>query len=102
MVKKKKNKKTTRFNKNMLMKSVMSVCSSDPSQSLNYKELANIIGAKDATSKRLINEVLYELVDQKILQEVLTGNFMITKLSVAAEGVVEMERDGNAFVITND
>ncbi|HZJ73196.1 MAG TPA: ribonuclease R [Perlabentimonas sp.] len=102
MVKKKKNKKTTRFNKNMLMKSVMSVFSSDPSQSLNYKELANIIGAKDATSKRLINEVLYELVDQKMLQEVLRGKFMITKLSVAAEGVVEMERDGNAYVITND
>lgn len=102
MVKKKKDTKKTSFNKNMLMKSVMSVFASNPSKSLNYKELASSIGAKDATSKRLINEVLYELADQKMLQEVLRGKFMITSLSNAIEGVVEMERDGNAYVITDN
>lgn len=101
MVKKKNETKKTSFNKNTLMTSIMNVFTSNPSQSLNYKELASAIGAKDVTSKRLINELLYELADQKMLQEVLRGKFMITKLSTAIEGVVEMERDGNAYVITD-
>jgi ribonuclease R len=102
MAKKQKAKKNEGFNKNMLMKSIMGIFSSNPSQSLNYKQIAKILEAKDATSKKLINEVLYELADQGALQEVYNGKFMVKMLSTAIEGVVEMETDGNAHVITND
>ncbi|NHB69050.1 ribonuclease R [Perlabentimonas gracilis] len=102
MAKKQKAKKGEGFNKNMLMKSIMGIYSSDPSQSLNYKQIAKILEAKDPTSKRLINEVLYELAEQGALREVYKGKFMVKMLSVAIEGVVEMESDGNAYVITTD
>ena len=102
MAKKKKNKKGEGFNKNLLIKSIMSIFTSNPSQSLNYKQLAKELGAKDSTSKRLINEVLYELANQGALQEVYRGKFMLTMKTAAIEGVVEMERDGTAYVVTDD
>lgn len=102
MAKKKKAKKGEGFNKNMLMKSVMGIFSSDPSKSLNYKQIAKQLGAKDSTSKRLISEVLYELTDQGALSEVYRGKFMVKMLSAAVEGKVEMEPDGSAYVITDD
>ncbi|MDD2278641.1 MAG: ribonuclease R [Bacteroidales bacterium] len=102
MVKKKKNKKGEGFNKNMLVKSIMSVFATNPSKNLNYKELSIELGAKDPTSKRLINELLYELADQGVLKEVYKGKFMVSVLSTALEGVVEMEADGSAYVITDD
>lgn len=102
MAKKKKAKKGEGFNKNMLMKSIIGIFTSDPSQSLNYKQIAQQLEAKDATSKRLISEVLYELADQGALREVYRGKFMVKQLSAAQEGVVEMENDGNAYVITDD
>lgn len=102
MAKKKKAKKGEGFNKKMLMKSIMGIFSSDPSQSLNYKQIAQQLEAKDATSKRLISEVLYELAELGALREVYRGKFMVKQLSAALEGVVEMENDGNAYVITDD
>jgi len=102
MAKKQKAKKGEGFNKNMLMKSIMGIFSSNPSQSLNYKQIAKMLEAKDPTSKRLINEVLYELADQGALREVYKGMFMVKMLSAAIEGIVEMETDGNAYVITTD
>jgi ribonuclease R len=102
MAKKKKAKKGEGFNKNMLMKSILGVFSTDPSQSLNYKQIAKQLEAKDPTSKRLINEVLYELAQQGVLKEVFRGKFMVKMLANALEGVVQMESDGNAYVVTDD
>ena len=79
-----------------------SIFSTDPSQGLNYKQIAKQLGAKDSTSKRLINEVLYELANQGALREVYRGKFMVKMLSAAIEGIVEMGPDGNAYVITDD
>lgn len=100
--KKKKDKKSKGFNKNMLMKSIMGIFSMDPTKSLNYKQIAKQLDAKDPTSKLLINEVLYELADQGALQEVYNGKFMVGMLSNALEGIVEMETDGSAYVQTDD
>jgi ribonuclease R len=86
----------------MLMKSIMDIFSSDPSQSLNYKQLSKFLNAKDPNTKRLINEVLYELAEQGALREVYRGKFMIKTISSAIEGVVEMENDRSAYVITDD
>jgi ribonuclease R len=102
MAKKNKAKKGEGFNKNMLMNTIMGIFSSDPSQSLNYKQIAKNVGAKDTTAQRLINEMLYELAEQGALKEVYRGKFMLQTLSAAQEGVVEMEPDGNAYVITDD
>ena len=103
MVKKRKKvKKGESFNKNLLMKSIMGIFSSDPSLSLNYKQIAKRLDIKDSATKRLINEVLYELAEQEAIREIYRGKFMIGLLSKALEGVVEMEIDGSAYVITDD
>ncbi|MDD3891028.1 MAG: RNB domain-containing ribonuclease, partial [Bacteroidales bacterium] len=102
MAKKEKNKKKEGFNKKMLIKSIMSIFTSNSSQSLNYRQLSKDLGAKDPTSKRLINEVLYELADQGVLKEVYRGKFILSMVSPEIEGIVEMERDGSAHVVTDD
>ncbi len=102
MVKKEKNKKKEGFNKKMLIKSIMSIFTSNSSQSLNYRQLSKDLGAKDPTSKRLINEVLYELADQGVLKEVYRGKFTLSMVLPEVEGIVEMERDGSAHVVTDD
>lgn len=102
MVKKEKNKKKEGFNKKMLIKSIMSIFTSNSSQSLNYRQLSKDLGAKDPTSKRLINEVLYELADQGLLKEVYRGKFILSMVLPEVEGIVEMERDGSAHVVTDD
>ncbi len=102
MAKKKKAKHGEGLNKNLLVKSIIGIFSSDPSLSLNYKQVAKRIEAKDPSSKRLITEVLYELAQQEVLREVYRGKFMLKAQLGVVEGVVEMERDGNAYVITDD
>lgn len=102
MAKKKKLKKGEGFNKNLMMKSVIGIFSSDPSLSLNYKQIAKRLDVKDSSSKRLISEVLYELASQEVLNEVYRGKFMLKAQLGIVEGVVEMEPDGNAYVATDD
>ncbi|PKP36876.1 MAG: ribonuclease R [Bacteroidetes bacterium HGW-Bacteroidetes-15] len=98
----KKAKKGEGFNKNMLMKSIMDIFMSDPSQSLNHKQLSKHLVAKEPNAKRLINEVLYELAEQGALREIYLGKFMLKAISAATEGIVEMGNDGSAYVITDD
>jgi ribonuclease R len=102
MKKKKKAKKGEGFNKNILFNSIMGIFSMNPTHSLNYKQIAKQLEAKDPTSKRLINEVLYELADKGSIKEVFKGKFLLSTQSDAIEGVVEMENDGNAYVLTDD
>lgn len=100
--KQKKGKKSEGFNKNSLIKFIMNVFTSNPSQSLNYKQIAKQLVVKDPTTKRLINEVLYELVDQGVLREIYRGKFMINATATAIEGIVEMGNDGSAYVVTDN
>ncbi|HPE19528.1 MAG TPA: ribonuclease R [Tenuifilaceae bacterium] len=102
MAKKKKVKRGEGLNKNLLVKSIIGIFSSDPSLSLNYKQVAKRIEAKDPTSKRLINDVLYELAEQEVLHEVYRGKFMLKAKLGVVEGIVEMEPDGNAYVVTDE
>lgn len=98
----KKAKKGEGFNKSTLMKYIIGVFTSNPTQSLNYKQLAKQLVVKDPSTKRLINEVLYELADQGIIREIYRGKFMINAIANAVEGIVEMENDGSAYVVTDD
>lgn len=102
MSKKSKSKKEERYNKKSLIKAMMSIFSSDPSKSFNYKQLSQVLGIKDVSTRRLINEVLYDLADQGLLKEVYRGKFKIAVVATQMEGVIRMESDGNGYVVTDD
>lgn len=102
MSKKNKNIKGESYNKKSLIKAIMGIFSADPAKSLNYKQLSQDLGIKDVSSKRLVNEVLYELADQGLLKEVYRGKFKVAVLATEMEGVVRIESDGNGYVVTDD
>jgi len=98
----KKGRKEEPFTKGRLIKSIMGIFTSDPSLSLNYKQIAKRLEIKDTSTKRLVNEVLNELARQEVIREVYRGRFMSNVVSKTLEGVVEIEADGNAYVVTDD
>jgi ribonuclease R len=100
--KKKENSENSLFNKKSLATAILGVFSASPEQSLNYKQLSKALSIKDNHGKRLITEILYELTLQEVLKEVYTGKFILKTKVGYHEGIIEMERDGNAKVVTSD
>lgn len=90
------------YNKKSLTTTILGVFSADPNQNLNYKQISRILDIKDNHNKRLITEILYELTSQEVLKEVYRGKFQLYAKVGYQEGVVEMDRDGSANVITDD
>lgn len=98
----KSKSKSHGVSKKDLIKHIMAMFTQDPSLSLNYKQVAAKLEISDNSTKRLITETMYELVESGALREVYRGKFMVSVQSIGREGVVEMERDGSAYVLTDD
>ncbi len=102
MAKKKRKDDEHIYNKKSLAKAILGIFSAHPTHAQNYKQIAKTLGIKDGQGKHLITEVLYELTYQEILKEQYRGKFVMKAKSLQQEGIVEMDRDGNAHVITDD
>jgi len=101
--KKKHNKKETRgYTKKALVKDILELFASKPSNTYNYKQIAKHLGIKDDGPRRMIVELLYELMIGGTLEEVYTGKFKLKALAGYAIGIVEMNPDGTAEVQTED
>jgi ribonuclease R len=100
--KKKENSEGFQINKKSLTTAILGIFSASPEQSFNYKQLSKALSIKDNHGKRLISEVLYELTHQEVLKEAYTGKFILRAKVGYHEGTIEMERDGNANVVTTD
>ncbi len=102
MAKKKRKDDEHIYSKKSLAKAILGIFSAHPTHAQNYKQIAKTLGIKDGQGKRLITEVLYELTYQEILKEQYRGKFVIKAKSLQQEGIVEIDRDGNAHVITDN
>ncbi len=54
----KKKKPAGSFNKNSLSNAILGIYTNNPTQTLNYKQLAKRLEVKDNSQKRMINQVL--------------------------------------------
>ncbi len=94
MTKGKGSKKAFRFNKIGLKKAILAVFYENAGKTFNYKQLASLIGAKDETSKQLINVVLMELRDAETLEETERGKYTLKSQGGIVCGVIEINPKG--------
>lgn len=86
------------YNKRQLNSLIMSMFNEQPRRSLNYKQIASALSVKDDQTRRLISDVLYELVLEERLVEISTGKFKLSELSKPILGRVDLQNDGSAIV----
>ena len=100
--KKKKNKKGSKINRKALMKNIVQVFTASPNQSFNYKQVSSQLFFEDKNLRKQVSDLLYELVDQGILSEERPGKFRLKAQSGNIIGTVDMNNDGNAYIISEE
>lgn len=101
--KKKQDKKAKNgLGKKALTKEILQIFANNPTYTYNYKQLAKLLDIKDDGPRKMITEILYELLAGNTLDEVYAGKFKLKALAGYSTGVIEMNNDGTAQVITDD
>ncbi|NVO08556.1 MAG: ribonuclease R [Bacteroidales bacterium] len=101
--KKKQDKKAKNgLGKKALTKEILQIFANNPTYTYNYKQLAKLLDIKDDGPRKMITEILYELLSGNTLDEVYAGKFKLKALAGYSTGVIEMNNDGTAQVITDD
>lgn len=91
-----------RITKKELKQAIIDVFADKPGQSLNYKQIATILSVKDDPTRRMITEILYELVQEERVVELYRGKFKMQEQNMLVIGILEMNNDGTADVTTED
>ncbi len=101
---KKKNKKTKSggLNKKALINSIMTVFHQHPAKVYNYKQLAAQLMVKDSAERKLINEILNELVMSDELKETGRGKFKLKSKPGYITGRIDITKAGYGFVVTEE
>ena len=86
---------------NSLHQSILEVFRKDPTQTFNYKQVARRLNVKQTSKKKLLNKILYDLVDQEKLVEEHHGKFKLEPSSANLKqliGHVDMTQSGSAYI----
>lgn len=107
MAKKKKKerrklKKSVTFNKKKLKNAILSALYEEPAKVVNYKQISSWLGIKDAEGRHLINVVLEELKDDEYLEQISRGRYRLKAKTGTVCGVVELQRQGFAYVNSDE
>ena len=100
--KKKRIPKTKGINKKKIHRAIVDVMSDNPTQPLNYKQIAGRLDIKDTHTRQVIIRTLQEMAAKDELQEIEKGKYRINQLNAFIEGRVDMNQSGSAFVICDD
>ncbi len=102
---KKKNndeEKPKRITKKVLKQEVIDLMLANPDNNYNYKQISNKLGVSDEPTRRMVNEILYELAQEERIEELQRGKFRAVMQSPLVVGIIEMNPDGSADVTTDD
>ncbi len=104
MGKKKKNKtkKLPSYNRRTLRKIILKIFRDKPSSLFNYKQILKQLDIKDMQTRKLVNTVLYDLLENEQIEEVYTGKFRFSPKGVFITGIVDMTKHGSAYIISED
>ena len=105
MAKKKKIKNAKlveSFNKPKLKNAILTLFHDNPERTYNYKQIAELLKIKDPEITRLVFVVLEELTENGNLQSVQRGKYKLISKGGSVTGKVEIQRQGFAFVITEE
>ena len=94
----KKKKSSGSFDKKALKKSILAIFGANPNQPRNYKQISNLLLIKDTNEKKLVNDVMREMVEDDNLTEVSRGKFRLKSQSGYIIGRVDMTKSGYAYI----
>ena len=94
----KKKKNSGSFDKKALKKSILAIFGANPNQPRNYKQISNLLLIKDTNEKKLVNDVMREMVEDDNLIEVSRGKFRLKSQSGYIIGRVDMTKSGYAYI----
>ena len=94
----KKKKSSGSFDKKALKKSILAIFGANPNQPRNYKQISNLLLIKDTNEKKLVNDVMREMVEDDNLIEVSRGKFRLKSQSGYIIGRVDMTKSGYAYI----
>lgn len=94
----KKKKSSGSFDKKALKKSILALFGANPNQPRNYKQISNLLLIKDTNEKKLVNDVMREMVEDDNLTEVSRGKFRLKSQSGYIIGRVDMTKSGYAYI----
>ncbi|MDP4271107.1 MAG: ribonuclease R [Bacteroidota bacterium] len=107
MAKKSKKEKpdgagSKRIKKVEMIRRIVEFMSLDPQRSYNYKQVAHAVGAKTHPQKEMIVDILYDLAQDDVLKEVVTGKFRFISRGKIVIGTFQRKSNGKNQVITED
>ncbi|MDX8338125.1 ribonuclease R [Draconibacterium sp. IB214405] len=97
-----KKKRGGTYNKKKLKNAILSTLYENPGKTVNYRQIAGSLSIKDPETRKLINVVLQELADDGYLDQISRGKFKLKARTGTATGIVEMQRQGFAYVNSDE
>ena len=97
----KKNKSKGKLIKK-LRQEVMDFIAENPTKPFNYKQIAHQLNIKNKQHKKIIGEILNELVTDEYLEEVQRGKYQMKIQSGTLTGKIEMTGKGMGYLITDE
>lgn len=88
--------------KKQLIKKVLHYFQMNPTQTVNYKQIAFEIGAKSVSEKQMLMQFLDDLVLQEFLVEPTRGKFRLDTRTGSIVGTLERRAGGKIFLVPED
>lgn len=89
-------------NKKILRSKILGIFNQNTAQALNYKQISAKLGLSDPDQKKLISDVLEELLRNGQLIEIERGKYKLKVRGGHITGTVQMTRSGAAYIITDE
>jgi ribonuclease R len=89
-------------NKKILRSKIIGIFNQNTAQALNYKQIGAKLGLGDQDQRRLISDVLEELLRSGQLIEPERGKYKLKVRGGHITGTVQMTRSGAAYIITDE
>lgn len=91
-----------KVNKKKLTSLVLEFFAKNNSKTFNYKQIGAALMVKNAAERKLILEVLYDLVLDEYIEEISRGKFKLKASGSYIMGRVQLLKGGNAYVISDE
>jgi len=89
-------------NKKILRSKILGLFNQNTAQALNYKQISAKLGLADMDQRKLISDVLEELLRNDQLIEIERGKYKLKVRGGHITGTVQMTRSGAAYIITDE
>lgn len=88
--------------KNILKSKILGLFNQNTTQTFNYRQISSRLGLDDNEQRRLVTDILNELLRSGQLTEVQRGKYRLKVRGAYITGTVQMTRSGSAYISTDE